>query len=161
MLVSAVLETYLNEHLAGAMAAVDLAGKAAAQNGGNRVGVFLAELQREIDADRVTLEGIMDRLGVEKGGLKASAGRVAERISRLRLHEKVTGDPDLSRLLELETLIMGVAAKVRLWQSLQQSAAVEPRLGDVDLDTLLRRGQDQLAGLDEHHREAAARALGG
>lgn len=153
------LATYLNDHLSGALAAIDLADKAAAQNQGNRFGVFLSELHKEIDDDRVTLESIMERLGVEKGGAKAMAGRVAEKVSRLRLHEKITGDPDLSRVLELETLIMGVNAKLRLWHSLQASIGSDARLAGVDLGALVRRAHDQLAGLDDHHRESAALAL--
>ena len=156
---SAPLAAYLNEHLAGAMVAIDLAGKAADRNRGSRLGVFLSELREAIDEDRETLEKIIERLGVERGGVKATAGRVVEKVSRLRLHEKVTGDPDLSRVLELETLIMGVTGKVRLWHSLQESLASDPRLAGVDLDVLVRRGHEQLAGLDDHHREAAARAF--
>ena len=156
---SAPLATYLNDHLAGAMAALDLAGKAAARHQGDGAGGFLHDLLRAIDDDRVALEGIMDRLGVEKGGAKATAGRVVEKVSRLRLHDKVTGDPELSRVLELETLIIGVTGKLQLWHSLQQLAPSEPRLADVDLEALVRRAHEQLAGLDEHHREAAARAF--
>jgi hypothetical protein len=158
-MVSAPLGTYLNEHLAGAMVAIDLAGKAADRNRGDRLGVFLAELLKAIDEDRVSLEGVIERLGIEKGGVKATAGRVVEKVSRLRLHEKVTGDPDLSRVLELETLIMGVTGKLRLWHSLQESMASDARLAGVDLDALVQRARDQLAGLDDHHREAAARAF--
>ncbi len=160
-MVSAQLATYLNDHLAGSMTAIDLAEKAAEKNRGSRLGVFLAELLKEIDEDRLTLEGIMERLGVEKGGVKASAGRVVEKVSRLRLHEKVTGDADLSRVLELETLIMGVTGKLQLWHSLQESTASDSRLAGVGLDTLVRRAHDQLAGLDDHHREAARSAFAG
>jgi hypothetical protein len=159
--VSTQLATYLNDHLAGSMAAIDLAQKAADKNRGDPLGAFLDELLKAIDEDRVALEGIMERLEVEKGGAKATAGRVVEKVSRLRLHEKVTGDPDLSRVLELETLIMGVTGKLQLWHSLQAAMASDPRLAGIDLDDLVRRAHDQLAGLDERHREAAARALPG
>ncbi len=154
------LETYLNDHLTGSVAALDLAGKAAKQNAGNRFGVFLSELAKAIDEDQAALEDVMQRLGVEKGGVKATAGRAAERLSRLRLHEKVTGDPDLSRLLELETLIMGVNGKLSLWESLRASVASAPALAGVDLDALVRRADDQLAALHDHHREAAALTFG-
>lgn len=158
---SAQLATYLNDHLAGSMTAIELVEKSAEQNRGTRLGDFLAELLGAIDEDRAALEGIMERLGVEKGGVKATAGRMVEKVSRLRLHEKVTGDPDLSRVLELETLLMGVTGKLQLWHSLQASMASDPRLAGVDLDALVRRAHDQLAALDDHHREAAARAFPG
>lgn len=151
--------TYLNDHRSGATAAADLAEKAAGRNQGNRFGVFLSELHKAIEEDEKTLEAIMERLGIEKGGAKAMAGRAAEKVSRLRLHEKVTGDPDLSRVLELETLIMGVTGKLRLWHSLQASVASDARLVGVDLDALVQRAHDQLAGLDEHHRESATLAF--
>jgi hypothetical protein len=72
----------------------------------------------------------------------------------------VTGDPNLSRLLELETLIMGVKGKLSLWESLRASVASGPALAGVDLDALVRRADDQLAALHDHHREAAALAFG-
>lgn len=155
------LANYLNDHLAGSMTALELVEKAADRNRENRLGAFLAELHGALDEDRAALEGVMERLGVEKGGVKATAGRVVEKVSRLRLHEKVTGDPDLSRVLELETMIMGVTGKLQLWHSLQASLASDPRLAGVDLDALVRRAHDQLAGLDDHHREAAAGAFAG
>lgn len=160
-MVSVELATYLNDHLAGSMAAIDLAEKAAERNRGNRLGVFLVEFVKVIDEDRATLEGVIERLGLGKGGIKATAGRVVEKVSRLRLHEKVTGDPDLSRVLELETLIMGVTGKLRLWHSLQESMASDARLAGVDFEALVRRAHDQLADLDDHHREAAVRAFAG
>ena len=158
---SAQLATYLNDHLAGSMAAIDLAKKAADKNRGDDLGVFLGELTKEIDEDRGVLEGIMGRLGVEKGGAKATAGRVVEKLSRLRLHEKVTGDPELSRVLELETLLLGVTGKLQLWHSLQESLASDPRLEGVDLEALVRRAHAQLARVDGHPRKAAARAFPG
>ena len=96
----------------------------------------------------------MQRLGVEKAGTKQAAGRVVEKLGRLRMHEKVTGDPGLSRLLELESLIVGVNGKLARWRALRPISAADDRLAGVDLDDLIGRAQGQLATLEEHHRAA-------
>ncbi len=41
---------------------------------------------------------------------------------------RVTGDADLSRLLELETLSMGITGKADLWQSLTEAPKTDTRL---------------------------------
>ena len=155
------LGTYLNDHLAGAAAALDLVAKAAAKNRDRAEGAFFDELRAAIDEDRATLEDVMGRVGVERAGVKQAAGRVAERISRLRLHERVTGDPDLSRLMELEAIAVGVTGKLALWQSLQTVAQAYPPLTDVNFQALIGRARQQLAGIEERHRAAAQEALAG
>ena len=59
------LATYLNDHLGGATAGVELAGSAASRNEGTPVGSFLAELRDEIDADRPRLINLIAGLGME------------------------------------------------------------------------------------------------
>ncbi len=153
------LATYLNDHLGGATAGRDLAEKIAADNEGTELGTFMSGVLAEIEEDRASLEDVMRRAGVEKAVVKQAAGRLAERLGRLRLHEKVTGDPALSRLMELETLILGVNGKLALWRTLREVAAADDRLAEVDFDVLLRRAEEQLRGLEQHHRTTAAGAF--
>jgi len=149
------LATYLNDHLAGAMGAVDLAEKSAEKNSGIALGTFLSGLKTAIEEDRVTLVMVMERLGVEQATIKQASGRIVEKLSRLRLHEKVTGDPVLSRLMELETLHMGVTGKLSLWRTLQEVARRDSRLAGVDLEALIQRAQSQIAEITEQHQEVA------
>jgi len=121
-----LLEVYLNEHLAGSAAAVDLVGRVRAQNEGTALASFLAGLQGEIEADRETLQAVMGRLGVPASTLKQLAGKVAETLSRLRLDEHITGGAVVTRLMELETLSLGIEGKLSMWHSLQQVADARP-----------------------------------
>lgn len=152
------LATYLNDHLTGAAAAVDLAEKSAAKNKGTPFGMFMSDLGTAIEEDRLTLATLMERLGIERARIKQAMGAAVERLSRLRLHDAVTGDPDLSRLMELEALDMGVTGKLALWRTLQELALTDARLAGADLDTLVKRAKAQLVQIEEHHRETA-RAL--
>lgn len=159
MVGQAQLATYLNDHLGGSMAGRDLAEKIASENEGTELGAFMTGVLTAIEEDRAALEDVMRRVGVERAVVKQAAGRVAERLSRLRMHRAITGDPGLSRLLEIEALILGVMGKLALWGTLRELASQEPRLADVEFEDLMRRAQEQLSGLEEHHRAMAADAF--
>ena len=73
------LSIYLNDHLAGATGAVNLARRAAASNGDTPLGAALDELAREIDEDRSTLMTVMDRLSVGRDPLKLALAWGVER----------------------------------------------------------------------------------
>lgn len=153
------LAAYLNDHLGGATAGRDLAEKIASDNEGTELGSFMSGVLAAIEEDRSTLEDVMRRAGVEKATVKQAAGRLAEKVGRLRMLRTVTGDAALSQVLELEALIMGVNGKLALWRSLREVARDDTRLADVDFDLLMGRAQEQLQGLEEHHRMAAADAF--
>lgn len=154
-----LLATYLNDHLAGANAGGELAQKVSTENSGTSLGVFLAELASDIEQDRVTLEGLMDRLGIEKDPIKTAAGWVFEKFSRLKLSDALTGSNDLKHLLEFETLSLGIEGKLEMWRSLQQVSDQYAELGQVDLQSLIERAEGQRASLEEHRLTAARAAL--
>ena len=158
MAASEPLATYLNDHLAGAVAGRDLAQTIASADTGP-TGPSMSEVAAAIDEDRATLEAVMQRLGVEKTVVKQAAGRLVEKLGRLRMHQTVTGHPGLSRVLELEALIMGVNGKLALWRALREITTDDDRLAGVDLDDLIGRAQAQLGALEELHRAAAADAF--
>jgi hypothetical protein len=141
---------YLNDHLAGATGGLELAKRSRAQNEGNEYGGFLAELVREIEEDRKTLETLMDRLEVGRDRLK---------LGRLKLNGQLTGYSPLSRLLELELLSLGVEGKLSLWRSLKQAAPSDDRLREFDFEALIRRAQAQRRRLERHRLRAAKEAL--
>ncbi|HYX43663.1 MAG TPA: hypothetical protein VE760_01385 [Acidimicrobiales bacterium] len=154
------LDVYLNDHLAGAAAAVDLAERLMANNAGTPLAAHLEGLSREIEADRATLSAVMERLGVAPSRPKQVAGKVLETLSRFRLNERITGSPEVTRLMEIETLSLGIEGKGSLWQSLQQVEAARPELSGFDLPALLARATAQRSGLEPFRLEAAATALG-
>ena len=151
-----MLGSYLNDHLAGSTAALELIEKLRSENEGTALASFLAELGPEIDADKVTLEAVMDRLGVPPSSLKQLAGRVLEKLSRLRLNDRVTGGAAVTQLMELETLSLGIEGKLAMWRSLQQGAASRPELGEFDLATLVARAVEQRNGVETYRLQSAA-----
>ena len=154
-----MLDTYLNDHLAGAAAGVELAQRIEEDAQETPAGPLVTGLADQIEADRQTLKELMDYLGIEEEKGKQAIGWVAEKMSRLRLNRAATGSQDLALLLTMETLAAGIEGKRCLWQSLQVVAEVDPSQEGLDLDTLLARVDEQRNRLEQARRAIAGPAL--
>lgn len=159
MLSKQLLGIYLNDHLAGAYAGGELAQKISTENSGTPLGVFLAELARDIEQDRTTLEGLMERLEIEKDPVKKATGWIIEKFSRLSLSDHFTKSPNLKHLLEFETLSLGIEGKLSMWRALKQVSDRETELASVDLDGLTKRAEGQRAALEEQRLQVVTGAL--
>ena len=80
-----------------------------------------------------------------------------ERLSRFKIDERMTGSPELSLLLELELLYLGIQGKHALWRAL--GAVSDPRLAEFDFGKLEQRADEQLAAVEEQRIAAAKDAL--
>ena len=148
---------YLNDHLAGSVVGVELAKRAASNNEGSELGDFLAELARDIEADRDVLKAIMEHLGVSESRIKMPIAWATEKAGRLKPNGQMTGYSPLSRLIELEGLTLGVTGKLAPWRSL---AATRSDLGAFDVETLIERAEAQRDSLEARRVEAAKAAFG-
>jgi hypothetical protein len=150
-----LLEIYFADHLAASTAALELARRSARSNAGNATGEFLRRLAVEIEEDRETLERVIAQLGFKASRPKEVAAWVAEKVGRLKFNGQVRGDSPLSRVLELESLALGIAGKEALWTALRRVAAVDM----VDLEGLIERARRQRADVEEHRLAAVEEAF--
>jgi hypothetical protein len=156
--VAELLGIYLNDHLAGATAGVELARRLRASNAGDPdFGPPLSSLCDEVEADREALEEAMGLLGVGRSKLKPLLAAAGERLGRLKLNGQLRGYSPLSRLIELEVLQLGVAGKRRLWRALEHTHSAE--LSALDPGSLAERASRQLRKIEALHLKAAALAL--
>ena len=118
------LPIYLNDHLAVAVGGVQLARRAAKANRDSSFGEPLARLAEEINEDRRALQSLLKVLGVRGDPIKLVASIGAEMFGRLKLNGALISYSPLSRMEELEILLVGVNAKaVVLWRTLRESIA--------------------------------------
>ena len=150
------LVVYLNDHLAGSAAGVELAEKLRYNNQGTELGKAMVALHHDITEDRETLEELMRHLDVARHPVKEAAGWMLEKVSRLRLNPALTGSPELTRLLETEALSLGIEGKLSMWLALKEAAAADPRLAAADYDRLIERARGQRRALEPHRLAAAA-----
>lgn len=155
-----LLGIYLNDHLAGAVAGTELARRALNNNRETPLATDLERLVREIEEDRLALEGLLERLKIPRSQVKTTAAWLAEKAGRLKFNGRPFGYSPLSRLIELEALTLGVTGKQALWTALKRVRDDGLDLG-VDLDVLLRRAQRQKRLLERRRLEAAAQAFAG
>jgi hypothetical protein len=153
----ALLSIYLRDHFAAAAAGRERCRASRDSNRGTPTGEFLTSLLREIDEDAATLRRVLTSVGVAPSKPKLAALLVAERLGRLKLNGQLTGYSPLSRLIELEALLLGVEGKRRLWIALGELA--DPRLAEFDFGALAARAEAQRDGLEEQRRAAVATAL--
>jgi hypothetical protein len=155
---SKYLATYLNDHLGGATAGVELVRRAARENEGSELGAFLSELAVEIAADRDTLQAVMGELGVKPDRAKVAAGWAVEKVGRLKPNAQLRGYSPLSPLVELEGLLVGIQGKLAMWRALAEIADA----GGLDrarLEALAARAEGQQADVERYRLEVARRAL--
>lgn len=154
-----LLSIYLNDHSAGSTAGLELARRALKNNEGSEYGSFLRDLVQAIEEDKKTLEDLMNTLGISQDRPKQIAAWAAERAGRLKLNGRLVGYSPLSRVVELEGLLLGVTGKRSLWRSLKDVADHDPRLAVTDFDKLIARADEQIEGLERHRLSAAREAL--
>lgn len=154
------LITYLNDHLAGANAGIELARRLeeAAKDDADRAA--LDGLAAEIEEDFGMLRSALHSMGGSANPVKQAAGWVAEKAHRIGVAaETASGDRDLARLLEAESLSLGVEGKLCLWVALLEVAEAYPRLAELDLPRLADRAREQRRRIEVVRLAAARRAF--
>jgi len=150
------LDSYLNDHLAGSISALELIAHWVEVHKGEALGSFFVETEREIKADQDTLRDVMRTLSVEESKMRQAGAWVAEKLGRARLI--IAGDEpgSLGLVLTLEGLIMGVTGKKLLWRAL--AAAKLPRLKNYNFEQLQGRAEQQIERI-EAERISAVRQV--
>ena len=154
-----LLSKYLNDHLGGAHAGVEMARQLQKDVEGERDGEILGRLAEEIEEDVETLRALLEMLGTTRNRVKQAAGWVAEKVQRVAVAEPVTGSADLTRLLKVESLALGVEGKLGLWLALMEVTAASRKLADIDLPRLVERARDQRRRLETVRLDVARRTF--
>jgi hypothetical protein len=143
-----LLSIYLRDHHAASAGGVALARRALGAN---------HPLSQEIARDRATLEEVMRRLNVPPSGMKVWLVRMAARLGRLKLNGRLFKRSPLSRIVELEVLVVGIRGKEALWTALRAAGL---NLHRIDLDALVESARTQAREVDEQRLIAVAHTLG-
>jgi len=153
------LAIYLNDHLAGSTTLINLLEHLQRTRPGKDLEWFLVTLRGDVVADRVSLEGIMQRAQVEKHRRRSGAAWLMEKLSRMKLHAEDSGDGSLHLLEGLELVEAGIEGKRELWRSLAVNADHLAALKGIDFEPLIQRAQDQHERVEAVRLETAKRAL--
>jgi hypothetical protein len=153
------LGIYLNDHLAGATAGLELARRVAGTGQIPAPPAELRQLAREVAEDRDTLLRIMGTLGLPVRSYKLWAAWAGEKAGRLKPNGHLTTRSPLSNLEELELLRLGVEGKAAGWRTLRTLADRDSRLEAGQLDELIARAGRQAGFLEESRVRAAGQVI--
>jgi hypothetical protein len=157
--VALALHIYLQDHLAGATFGVQLVQRCQRNNEGSELAEPLAKLAAEIADDRRMLLAIMRDVGAEASRTKVAAGWTLEKLRRLKPNGGLFEYTPLARVVELESLAIGISGKKAMWRALEEVASHEQRLVHHDFPALAERADDQLARVETLRLDAARTAF--
>lgn len=147
------LPTYLQDHLAGALHAIEILKAMRHHFSGEPLGQFADQMLAEVQADREVLARLTERAGGTAGGMKEWAAWLSEKVSRLKLkHGSADG---LGTFEALEFLVIGIHGKWALWRALAEVALFDKRLQGIDFGELTSRAQNQHQKVEERRLACA------
>ena len=150
---------YLNDHLAGSVAAVELLDQLQEDHSGTPLEGFFTELRTDIEADRQELESLMERLNVTESRTRKASAWLAGKFAELKLRLDDPSGGELRLFESLEALSLGIEGKRSLWRALATAAEQTSSLQLLDYGRLTQRAEEQHARVESKRLEAARKAL--
>jgi hypothetical protein len=150
------LHLYLNDHLAGSVAAIEMVDNLIEHHPEDRFGKFFHDLRNEIHADQEKLRDLIQKVGAEESTIRKAGGWLAEKFGRAKFGD--TGD-SVELLQAVEGLALGITGKSLLWRSLEAVAPNFPELQGSDFGQLEKRAQDQFGRVEDLRMELTREAF--
>jgi hypothetical protein len=153
------LATYLNDHLAGSVAALELLDllvsiRPEAERESYR------RLRNDIEEDQRLLQQIIQRLGSKESRVRKAAAWLTQKLGRAKFQLDDPGDGELQAVEALEALALGIQGKLALWRALEAVAASIAAVEALDFTRLQQRAVDQFNRVDQLRLQAARAAFG-
>jgi hypothetical protein len=152
------LTSYLNDHLAGSVGALELLDRMVDTYKGKPLERFFRELRDEIEADQKTLKGLIALLDEKESTVRKAGAWIAEKFSRAKIQLSETREGEMGLFLALEGLALGIHGKQALWRALAAASVTVPQLRRLDYDELEQRAVEQFDRV-EARRLAIAREV--
>jgi hypothetical protein len=154
------LTTYLNDHLAGSVAAIELLDHLREVSRGTERERLFASLQAEIEEDRAVLLGLLRDLGGKESRVRKAAAWLTEKLGEAKLKLDDPGSGELRLLEALESLGLGILGKLALWRALEVAREQISELRKADFGRLKSRAQAQHERVEAERLRVARTAFG-
>jgi hypothetical protein len=151
------LHTYLRDHLAGSVGAVELLDRLIDTSQEPAFTVFFTTLREDIVADKSVLEELLQQVGGEESLVRNAGAWMLEKLSRVKL--QAGQENRLGLFQALETLALGIAGKRALWRNLAAAAARGENWPTLDFPLLEGRATEQFKRVEGKCLELAPAVL--
>jgi hypothetical protein len=103
------LSDYLNDHLAGSVAALELLDRLVAASEGKPLERFFRDLRADIQQDQEQLAELIAKLGVKESAIRKASAWFAEKLSRPTID--LDDQPEVGLFLAFEAIVLGITGK--------------------------------------------------
>jgi hypothetical protein len=149
------LATYLNDHIAGSVAAIELLDHLIKEQAGQRLEKFLVDIRDEVNADQEVLRELIRKLEVEESPVRKAGAWMVEKLGRAKITFGGDDPGGLGLLQAFEGLALGITGKKLLWRALSTIEANAPQLQGIDLERLEQRAQEQFERVEKERLHLA------
>ena len=153
------LITYMNDHLSGSVAALELIDHQLKVESTEEARSFFTMLRAEITEDQRTLEHAIEQLGGKPSAARRAVGWLAEKVSRLKMGLDDAASGTIEHFQALEVLVLGIHGKRALWRALAAVTDRVPALAALDLAGLIKRADSQIERVESRRLASAREAL--
>jgi hypothetical protein len=155
-----ILARYLNDHLAGSVAAIELLDHLHQLSKGTERERLFSSLQSEVEEDQKVLKELLRGVGGKESRVRKTAAWLTEKVGEAKLKLDDPGGGELRLLEALEILELGILGKLALWRALGTATDLVPQIRKLDLRALERRAKEQHERVEVERLEVARAAFG-
>src|SRR4051794_34106436 len=102
------LADYLNDHLSGAVGAVEMLDRMIEVSAGKPLERFFRDLRDDVVYDQAQLKELMQKLGVSESTTRKAGAWIAEKLSRPKIGLGDGSTEEVGVFLALEALVLGI-----------------------------------------------------
>ena len=153
------LGIYLNDHLAGSVAALELIEYLAKNYPDTTLETFFAELHGDISADQDVLRDLLHTFDEDESAVRKAGAWIAEKVGRAKFGLSENEVRGTGLLEALEGLALGITGKQLMWRALAAASETMPQLGGPDYARLEGRAREQRDRVEEKRLAAAREAF--
>jgi hypothetical protein len=154
------LSDYLNDHLAGSVAALELLDRTVEACKGKSLERFLRQLREDIHQDQEKLKELIEKLGVSESSVRKAGAWIAEKLTRPKIDLGEGAKDEIGVFLALEALLLGITGKRSLWRALETASRTIPALARLDYSALEKRAIEQCEQVEARRLEIARLVFG-
>ena len=149
------LAAYLNNHVAGSAAGMELIRRAVANSRGTPAEDFLCRLSVDLEEEQALLGRLIRASGGREETFRKLGAWALEKTGLLRIGDYSRENPLLGRLVEFEALLLGSVGRVGMWRLMENCFPGDPRFAFADFRALRERGERHLQELERFRIETA------
>ena len=153
------LAIYLNDHLAGSVAALALIDDMVGAIQDEPLKTFLSKLEKEIQEEQQILRATIQAKGFKEGSLKKAVAWLGEKATSPKFGGTGDEKSGLAIMQGLEVLYIGITGKLLQWRAFQAAIAPEVQRLGINLEALQQRAEQQRSTVEGFRLAYARKAF--